>query len=410
MIVEATLNRYEHVNGTTRHKDNNTVNFELTSEQAALQETARSFAREQMTAPAREIERTSTPLSKDWKRRYGELGFLGINISPTYGGLGLSNLDAVLVLEEFAKVHPAVAFPIFESAVGPVKAVERFGSESLKRELLPRVTRGEAVVAVAMSEPSAGSALTDLSTRGELKNGTVILNGTKRWCTGGGSADGYVVYCRLSDAPGAKGIGAVYVPGDAAGLSFGAREDMMGFRGTTTADIHLDNVSVPEDHMIVPAGGFPKLMEAFDLERCGNATMCLGIAAGALEDVLAYVQERHQFGKPIADFQAVQLKLAEMATKVEASRLLIHRAVTRASDGFPSVADSSIAKCFANEMVREVTGAALQLMGGYGYSKQFPAEQRFRDAWGWGIAGGTIDIQKINIAAALIGRRFDQRR
>ncbi|MGB3718023.1 MAG: acyl-CoA dehydrogenase family protein [Hyphomicrobiaceae bacterium] len=386
------------------------MDFELTAEQRELRDTARAFAREQMAPVARELERTNTPLSKEWKRRYAEMGFLGINISPDYGGLGLGNLEAILVLEEFARVHPAVAFPIFESAVGPIKAVERFGSESLKKNLLPKVTSGEAIVAVAMSEPNAGSALTDLTTRAEVRNGRVIVNGTKRWCTGGGSADGYVVYCRLSDAPGAKGIGAVYVPNGVPGLSFGAREELMGFRGTTTADIFFDNVEVPEDHLIVPAGSFSKLMEAFDLERCGNATMCLGIAAGALEDTLAYVQERKQFGKPIVEFQAVQLKLAEMAMKVEAARLLIYRAVTRASNGFPSVADSSIAKCFANEMVREVTGAAMQLMGGYGYSKQYSAEQRFRDAWGWGIAGGTIDIQKINIASALVGRRFDQRR
>ena len=386
------------------------MDFELTDEQRALRDTARAFAREQMAPVAREMEQTSAPLSKEWKRRYAELGFLGINISPAYGGLGLGNLEAILVLEEFAKVHPAVAFPIFESAVGPIKAVERFGSESLKQQLLPKVTRGEAVVAVAMSEPGAGTALTDLTTHGEIRDGRIVLNGTKRWCTGGGSADGYVVYCRLKEVPGAKGIGAVFVPDGVPGLSFGAREELMGFRGTTTADIFFDNVEVPEDNLIVPAGGFPKLMEAFDLERCGNATMCLGLASGALDDALAYVQERRQFGKPIVDFQAVQLKLAEMAMKVEAARLLIHRAVTRASEGFPSIADSSIAKCFANEMVREVTAAALQLMGGYGYSKQFAAEQRFRDAWGWGIAGGTIDVQKINIAAALVGRRFDQRR
>lgn len=386
------------------------MDFELTDEQRALRDTARAFAREQMAPVAREMEQTSAPLSKEWKRRYAELGFLGINISPAYGGLGLGNLEAILVLEEFAKVHPAVAFPIFESAVGPIKAVERFGSESLKQQLLPKVTRGEAVVAVAMSEPGAGTALTDLTTHGEIRDGRIVLNGTKRWCTGGGSADGYVVYCRLKEVPGAKGIGAVFVPDGVPGLSFGAREELMGFRGTTTADIFFDNVEVPEDNLIVPAGGFPKLMEAFDLERCGNATMCLGLASGALDDALAYVQERRQFGKPIVDFQAVQLKLSEMAMKVEAARLLIHRAVTRASEGFPSIADSSIAKCFANEMVREVTGAALQLMGGYGYSKQFAAEQRFRDAWGWGIAGGTIDVQKINIAAALVGRRFDQRR
>jgi butyryl-CoA dehydrogenase len=183
----------------------------------------------------------------------------------------------------------------------------------------------------------------------------------------------------------------------------------MGFRGIHTADIFLDDVAVPADQIVVPAGGFGKLMEAFDLERCGNATMCLALAQAALDDVLDYVQERRQFNKPIVDFQAVQLKLAEMAMQVDASRLLIYRAVTRAAGGFPSVRDSSIAKCFANEMTRDVCGKALQLMGGYGYSKEYAMEQRFRDAWGWGIAGGTIDIQKTNIAAALVGRRFPQR-
>jgi alkylation response protein AidB-like acyl-CoA dehydrogenase len=184
----------------------------------------------------------------------------------------------------------------------------------------------------------------------------------------------------------------------------------MGFRGIVSADMHFDDVRVPAENIVVGAGGgFRKLMEAFDLERCGNATMSLGIAQGALDYVLGYVQERNQFGKPIVDFQAVQLRLAEMAMKVEAARLLIYQAVCSASSGLPSIKHSSIAKCFANEMSREVTGHALQLMGGYGYAKEYPMEQRFRDAWGWGIAGGTIDIQKVNIASALIGRRFDQR-
>ena len=386
------------------------MDFQPTDDQRSLRDAARAFVRKEMVEVARACETKNEPPSRAVKHRLAEMGFLGINMPLAYGGMGLGDLEAVLVLEEFAKVHPAVAFPIFESAVGPIKAVERFGTESLKKWLLPKVVSGDAVVAVAMSEPDAGTALTDLTTRAEIKGGRIILNGAKRWSTGGGSADGYVVYCRLGEAKGAKGVGAVFVPSGLNGLTFGKREELMGFRGTTTADIFFENVEVPEDHLIVPAGGFPKLMEAFDLERCGNATMCLGIAAGALEDALAYVQERTQFGKPIIDFQAVQLKIAEMAMKVEASRLLIHRAVTGAAHGFPSVADSSIAKCFANEMVRDVTGAALQLMGAYGYSKAYPAEQRLRDAWGWGIAGGTIDIQKTNIAAALVGRRFDQRR
>jgi alkylation response protein AidB-like acyl-CoA dehydrogenase len=249
-----------------------------------------------------------------------------------------------------------------------------------------------------------------LKTRAAVRGDRVILNCTKRWCSGAGHSQGYLVYCRMSDAPGASGIGAVYLEKGTPGFSFGKREELMGFRGIMTADMFFDNVELPVSNIVVPAGSFGKLMTAFNLERCGNTTMSLGVASGALDFAIGYVQERRQFGKPIVDFQAVQIKLAEMALKVDASRLLLYRAVANAQEGLPSVLDSSMAKCFANEIVREVAGSAMQLMGGYGYSKQYDMERRLRDAWGWGIAGGTIDVQKVNIASALIGRRFDQRR
>lgn len=386
------------------------MDFQLTEEQKELQQAARRYARERLPKIADEIERTGEPPSHELVREFAEMGFLGINIPEQYGGMGLGNLEALIILEEFAQISSAVAFPVFESCVGPVRAIERFGSEALRQRVVPEVCRGNLIVAVSMSEPQAGSALTDLKTTAEVRGDTVIVSGTKRWCSGGGHADGYVVYCRMSDDPGARGIGAVYVEKDRAGLAFGAQEELMGFRGVPSSDIYLDNVELPLENVIVPAGGFRKLMEAFDLERCGNATMALGQASGALEDVLDYVQEREQFGKPIVEFQAVQLKLAEMKMRVDAARLLIWRAASNAQDGLPSVLESSVAKCFANEIAREVAGHAVQLMGGYGYSKDYPMERRLRDAWGWGIAGGAVDIQKTNIAAALVGRRFDQRR
>jgi len=401
---------FQPIQWAATHAPARTMDFSLTDEQKALQDTARRFAREELADLARELEERAEPVPDAVRARLAEMGFLGINVGDALGGLGLGNLEALLVLEEFAKISSAVAFPVFESSVGPVRAVELFGCDALKQRVVPAVCRGEIVVAVAMSEPGAGTALTDLRTRAELRGDTVVLNGTKRWCSGAGHSDGYVVYCRMSDEPGAKGIGAVYVEKGTPGLSFGRPESLMGFRGIPSADIALEEVEVPAENVVVPAGGFRKLMEAFDLERCGNATMALGQASGALEDVLAYVQEREQFGKPLVEFQAVQLKLAEMAMRVEAARLLIWRAAVNAEQGLPSIFDSSVAKCFSNEMVREVTGAAVQLLGGYGYSREYPMERRMRDAWGWGIAGGTIDVQKINIASALVGRRFDQRR
>ena len=386
------------------------MDFRLSDEQRELQETARRFARSELIDLAREIEENATAVPADMVRRYGEMGFLGINLPAEYGGLGLGHLEALLVLEQVAMISVAVAFPIFEALTGPVRTIERFGSDTLKQRIVPLVIKGETIVAVSMSEPAAGTALTDLTTRARVEGEEIVVSGQKRWCSGAGHSDMYIVYCRLSDEPGAKGIGGVLIEKDRDGVSFGRPEELMGFRGIPSADIFLDEVRVPRDNLIVPAGGFSKLMSAFGLERCGNATMSLALAAAALEEATAYTQERKQFGKPIAEFQAVQLKLAEMAMRVEAARLLIYRAAANAEDGMPSIYESSVAKCFANEIVREVTSAGMQVMGGYGYSKEFGMEQRLRDGYAWGIAGGAIDVQKTNIAAALIGRRFDQRR
>ena len=307
------------------------MDFTLTEEQRELQEQAARFAEKELVAVARELEATNTPLPRAYLKRLAEMGYLGINLDPRHGGVGLSHLEAALVLEAVAKLSPAVAFPIFESCFGPVLALQHFASDELKGRIIPKVCAGEMIVAVSMSEPEAGSALTDLKTRGEMVGSEVVLNGQKRWCSGAGHSDAYVIYCRLSEEPGAKGIGAVLVEKGAQGLSFGKAEQLMGFRGIPSADMFLDNVKVPAGNVIVPAGGFRKLMEAFDLERCGNATMSLAIAAGALDYVLDYVQQRRQFGKPLVDFQAVQLKIAEMAMRIDAARLLIWRAIANAA-------------------------------------------------------------------------------
>ncbi|MEQ8952836.1 MAG: acyl-CoA dehydrogenase family protein [Gammaproteobacteria bacterium] len=385
------------------------MDFNLSDEQQALQQQVRKFARKELPDLARQIEDSDEPAGLELRQRFAELGYLGVNLPAEYGGGGLSHLDAVLVLEEVASISIAVAFPIFESCFGPCLAISHFASEALKQRVLPRVCAGDMVVAVSMSEPAAGSALTDLSTTARLQGDTFILNGSKRWCSGAGHSEAYVVYCRLGDEPGAKGIGALLVEKGMTGFSFGKRDHHMGFRGIYSADMYFDDVAVPAENLVVPAGGFGKLMEAFDLERCGNTTMSLALGQSAFDFVLNYVQQRQQFGKALVDFQAVQLQLAEMKMKLDAARLLLYRAVVNAQQGLPSIGESSVAKCFANEMTREVTGRAIQLMGGYGYSREFPLEQKFRDAWGWGIAGGAIDIQKVNIASALVGRRFNQR-
>ena len=385
------------------------MDFTLSSEQIELQDSVRKFAKNELTTVAEEIERTGKPPTKKIIQKFSAMGFLGVNLPQKYGGLGMSNFEAVLVLEEVAKISIALAFPVFESCFGPALAISYFASKNLKEKTLSKVCSGNMVLAVAMSEPHAGSALTDLSTSATISNGRILVNGTKRWCSGASHADAYVVYCKMSNERGANGIGAVLIEKNRPGLSFGKKERHMGWRGVVSADMHFDNISLPLENIVLPAGGFKKLMKAFDLERCGNTTMSLACAQSAFDYVLNYVQERKQFGKQLIDFQAVQISIAEMKMKLDASRMLLYRAVTNTGSKLPTAGESSIAKCYANEICREVTGKAMQLMGAYGYSSDYPIEQKFRDSWGWGIAGGAIDIQKTNIAASLIGRRFNQR-
>lgn len=385
------------------------MDFDLSDEQLEFQQAARRFAQQELSAVAKECERTAEPVPDATRLRMGELGFLGVNIPREYGGVGAGKVDALIVLEEMAKVSAAVAFPVFEANCGPAQTLLYCAPEPIRRRVLPKVCSGEMMVAVSMSEPEVGTAMTELKTRGVVKGDRIIINGVKRWCSGAGHAQGYVLYCRLADKPGAAGVGAVYLEKGTPGLSFGKPENFMGVRGFHNAEVYLDDVEVPVENVIVPAGGVKDLMRTFNMERLGNSTCALGIAASALEVALAYTQERHQFGKPLVDFQAVQMRLAEMKIDVDAARLLIHRAAQGAEDGLPSLLDTSVAKCFANEAVRRVVANGAQVMGAVGYSRDYPMEQKMRDAWVWGIGGGHIDLQKVNIAGELVGRRFSQR-
>ena len=221
------------------------MDFTLTEQQKALQETARKFANNELIDIAKDMEINNIPPNKDLLKRYSELGFLGVNLETDYGGAGLSHFEAVLVLEEIAKVSIAIAFPIFESSFGPALAISHFAPQELRHRILPKVCAGETVIAVSMSEPDAGSALTDLTSKAEVQEKKVILNGKKRWCSGAGHADAYVVYCRMSDDLGAKGIGAVLLEKNTEGFSFGKNEVHMGFRGVPSADMYFDNVELP---------------------------------------------------------------------------------------------------------------------------------------------------------------------
>jgi len=303
-----------------------------------------------------------------------------------------------------------IAAPVFESNVGPVRVIDLFGTEEQKKTIVPGVCRGEYSVSVCMTEPEAGSDLTALTTRAVEDGDSYILNGKKCFITGGGHASHYMVYTRFGDTKGYKGIGGLLVEKGTPGFTFGKQETFMGLRGMPSCDLYFDDVRVPKKNLVIPPGEFNKLMSTFDIERCGNAAMCLGVAGGAFEEAKAYAMERKAFGRPICEFQAVQFMMVDMATRLDAARLLVYRAISGAGRGLPSIYEASMAKAYANEMAVDVTNLAMQVFGGYGYSHEFPMERMYRDAKAWGVAGGTIQMLKIGIAGMIFGRRFDQRK
>jgi len=383
--------------------------FELTPEQLDVRAAAATVARDLYSARAEEWDRERAEFPLAERRRLGDLGYLGIALPELYGGGGAPVLDALIVVEELAKVCRPAAFQVFESNTGPAQVVAHLGTEEQKAAYLPAVVKGDASMAVAISEPDAGSAATDMRTYAVLEGEHYRVNGAKRWISNAGHAELYLLYVRLGDAPGAKGVGALLVERDSAGISFGTPERLMGFRGIPSRDIYFDDVLVPARNLLVRPGDFRKLFHAFSMERLGNATVSLAIAQAALDRSLQFVQERTQFGKPIVEFQAVQTTLADMIVQVEAARLLVYRAAVEAGTGLPDSLQVSIAKRAANEAGKVVSDLAIQLHGGNGYTEEYGIERLHRDAHGWAIAGGTPTMQRVRIVSELLNRKFDQR-
>jgi alkylation response protein AidB-like acyl-CoA dehydrogenase len=382
---------------------------QFSAEQQDLRTLVATLAADRYAPHAVEWDMARTHLPVAERRRLGDLGLLACTLPEEYGGGGRPLVDALIVIEELAKVSPVAAWPVFEASTGPARVLQLFGTQEQKQRLLPPVAAGETTIAVSISEPDAGSAATDVATTARIDGDEVVVNGTKRWCSGAGISEKYLVYVRFGPERGAAGIGAVLVDRDTPGLTFGPQENLMGFRGIGSADMFFSDVRVPLADVIVPKGGFRQLFEAFSIERLGNATMSLAIGQAALDRTADYVQQRRQFGRDIAEFQLVQAGLADMVIQVEAARLLIHRAAADAGTGAPEPLAASVAKCFANEMAKRVSDLAMQLHGGYGYSAEYPIERMHRDAHGWALAGGTPNMQRIRIASEYLGRRFDQR-
>jgi alkylation response protein AidB-like acyl-CoA dehydrogenase len=392
------------------------VGFALSAEQDELRERARRLAEEELRPSAArwDAEEVFPEPSFDALRRSG---LLALTVPERYGGRGLGTFEACVVLEELARGCMASAMIAQMFLNGPPRALAVVGSDEQRERMLPGVAAGTRYFAIAMTEPEAGSAGTDLTTSlaRDGRGGGFRLTGTKCYITGGARADTFLVFCRAEGTRGASGIGAVLVERGAPGFAPPETEAKMGGRGVAEATLRFDGVPVAaEDVVLAPdpdsKHGAELLLRQFNPERCGNAAMCVGVARAALEDALAFVSQREQFGRPVVEFQGIQWKLADMAVDLESSRLLTWRAALSDEGGFPAVHETAAAKLAANEMAIRVTNEAIQLHGHAGYTRARPAERYFRDVRGMALAGGTSEILRNILAAGLAGRRFSQRR
>jgi alkylation response protein AidB-like acyl-CoA dehydrogenase len=381
------------------------MNFQLTDEQLELQKWSRNLALDHFAEKAYTWEKKEeTP----WEnaRILAKYGLLGMTLSEEDGGQGRSLIDAMIVMEELAKVCPHTADLFQVGNFGAIKQVATYGSKELKARVLPSILAGEKLISVGMSEPNAGSATTDLQTTARIEGEKVIINGSKIFNTHGPSNSFYVVWVRFGK--GVKSTGAVLVERNSPGLTVGKRETHMS--GEEHSALYFDTCEVPVENILVAEDGFRKLFKMFNVERSGNATRALALAQSAFEKAVQHSKEREQFGRPLAEFQGIQWKIAEMKIKLDAARLLLYRAATNADLGAPSLLETSIAKSYVNTAAFEVAHEALQIFGGYGYSTEYPLEYIFRRVRGWMIAGGTPEMMKNKIAEEVLGMKFSQRR
>ena len=369
-------------------------------------ELAREFAREKVEPFAAEWDRTSR-FPRDVIAELGKLGFLGMGAPEEYDGMGLDTVTYLMVLEELSAADAAIAVSVGIHNAIPMTMLVKHGTAEQKERWLRPMARGELLAGFALSEAEAGSDAASLRAQATRDGSDWVLNGAKAWATNAGTADLMMIMARTDEPSarrGAKGISTFIVPTETPGYTAAKPEDKMGLRASNTAGIELADLRLPAAQMLGEEGmGFVYAMEGLDAGRLGIGAQGVGIARRALEHCLKFTAERQQIGKPIGDFQAVQFKLADMATRIEAARALAHRAAARKDAGEDITLHASMAKLFASETAMWVTTQAIQLFGGYGYMRDFPVEKLFRDAKVTEIYEGTSEIQRIVIARGIRG-------
>ncbi len=388
------------------------MNFNLTPDQVAFADSVDRLGRTELAAGA--LARAhETEYSWDIAKLLADNGLLGITMSETDGGQGGTLMDAVIAIQTIAKHCPKSADIVQAGNFGPIRTFAQYASPRLKEKYLTDLLAGRTLIGLGMSEPGAGSAATELVTTATKVEGGYRINGTKVFSTHSPTATAFLVYVRFGEGDAAKGVGAigsVVVDRDAAGLSIGQPSSFMS--GEQWSQLYFDDCFVPDENLLLGAGGFKKQISGFNVERLGNSSRSLALGRFAFERAKTYALDRKQFGKRIADFQGVQWKFAEMAAKLDAAQLLLYRAASNADaseSGLPSAYETSIAKYMCNTAGFEVANEALQVMGASGYSQMELVEYCLRRTRGWMIAGGSIEILKNRIAEEVFETKFDQR-
>jgi alkylation response protein AidB-like acyl-CoA dehydrogenase len=381
------------------------MNFQLTEEHLAIKEAARKFTQDVLKKEVIERDRDMRHPTEELKQM-GEMGFLGMMVAEQYGGGGMDTISYVLAMEEISKLDASasVAMSVNNSLV--CWGLEKYGTEAQKQKYLVPLAKGEVLGAFALSEPEAGSDATSQRTIAEDKGDYYLLNGTKNWITNGGKASTYLVIAQTDVAKGHKGINVLIVEKGMPGFEVAAKEDKLGIRASDTHTLLFNDVKVPKENRIGEDGfGFKFAMKTLEGGRIGIAAQALGIAAGAYELALAYAKTRKAFGTEIANHQAIAFKLADMATEIEAARLLVYKAAWLKDTGQDYATASAMAKYFASEVAMKTAVEAVQVHGGYGYVKEYHVERLMRDAKITQIYEGTTEVQKIVISRAILSGR-----
>jgi len=380
------------------------MDFRFTPEQEQFRESVRRFAEKHLAAGAR--ERAHSPdYPWDVAKLMAAQGLLGITVAEADGGQGGALIHAVIAIEAVASVCPRSADVVQAGNFGPIRVLAEYGTPEQKKKYLKRLLAGESVISVGMTEPEAGSAVTDLQTTATPEGDGYRVNGSKVFTTHAPHAEVILTYVRYG--PGVGGIGSVLVDTKAKGVRLGKRSRFMS--GEEWAQIYLENVFVPADMVVLKEGGFKKQIAGFNVERIGNAARSLALGRYAYERAREWAMQRKQFGRLLCEFQGLQWKFAEMKMKLDAGQLLLYRAAVNADRGFPSPEETAIAKAFCNQAGFDVANEALQVMGGLGYTQEELVEYCVRRCRGWMIAGGSIEILKNRIAEAVFERSFPQR-